>query len=72
MLAEGARYPSPWRVKVSPWRDGTLSVPQMAAWLLLPGGKKFIDGAKLRSGSKLKVKIFRCHCDMLVIKFVVV
>ena len=39
MLAEGARFPSSWRVKVSPWRDGTPSVPQMAAWLLLPGGK---------------------------------
>ena len=39
MLAEGARFPSSWRVKVSPWRDGTPLVPQMAAWLLLPGGK---------------------------------
>lgn len=51
------------RYSVSP-TDGRLAVT--SRW------KKFIDGAKLRIGSKLKVKIFRCHCDMLVIKFAVV
>ncbi|KAK1605087.1 hypothetical protein QYE76_028760 [Lolium multiflorum] len=51
------------RYSVSP-TDGRLVVT--SRW------KKFIDGAKLRIGSKLKVKIFRCHCDMLVIKFAVV
>ncbi|KAK1627332.1 hypothetical protein QYE76_001647 [Lolium multiflorum] len=51
------------RYSVSP-TDGRLAVT--SRW------KKFIDGAKLRIGSKLKVKIFRCRCDMLVIKFAVV
>ncbi|KAK1696872.1 hypothetical protein QYE76_013569 [Lolium multiflorum] len=51
------------RYSVSP-TDGRLAVT--SRW------KNFIDGAKLRIGSKLKVKIFRCRCDMLVIKFAVV
>ena len=44
------------RYSVSP-TDGRLAVT--SRW------ERFIDGAKLRIGSKLKVKIFRCRCDML-------
>ena len=52
------------RYSINP-TDGRLAVT--SRW------KKIIDGAKIGIGSKFKVKICRClHCDMLVMKFLVV